>query len=206
MPCDSGCSRPSLVHHLTRQQLSDTRGEPNHAKTRLRRPARCPGLSLVAVSCGGDDDESTGTDVETTAAASTETSAAAPETTEAAVEIVLASRHQWLAGEGGPEGASLECGHDTARSCPTNSSLGPRDADCQGDPFTDPNYAGETYRRHHDHRLRNRDRRSDGIEYASEIQGVTRDGEKCEILRFVQGPSSTPVPTSTTTASPATSR
>lgn len=156
-------------------------------KTRLRRVgAVVLGLSLVAAACGGDDDdESTGTDVETTAAATTETTEAAPETTEAAVETTEA--------EAGAETTAAAGGGDTAGALAGMKGTTPlvqlsddfvarlqETPTAQATPFTDPNYAGETYDAITIIALAVEIAKDDGIAYASEIQGVTRDGEKCE--------------------------
>ncbi|MGD9702547.1 MAG: ABC transporter substrate-binding protein [Acidimicrobiia bacterium] len=147
-------------------------------KTRLRRVgAVVLGLSLVAAACGGDDDdESTGTDVETTAAASTETTAA-PETTEAAAEETTTS----AAASGDTEGALAGMKGTTPLVKLSDDFVAQlqETPTAKATPFTDPNYAGETYDAITIVALATEIAKSDGIEYASEIQGVTRDGEKC---------------------------
>ncbi|MEZ5273594.1 MAG: ABC transporter substrate-binding protein [Ilumatobacteraceae bacterium] len=136
-------------------------------KTRVRRAgALLVGLALVAVACG--DDEKT---TETTAAAETtaapETTAGAPETTEMAPETTGASM-----------GGDLEGFKGTTPLTPLGDDFKQRLLEVNPD-LVDFNYAAEGYDLTMIIALAAAKAGTDGIEYASEIQGITRDGEKC---------------------------
>lgn len=136
-------------------------------KTRVRRAgALLVGLALVAVACG--DDEKT---TETTAAAETtaapETTAGAPETTEMAPETTGASM-----------GGDLEGFKGTTPLTPLGDDFKQRLLEVNPD-LVDFNYAAEGYDLTMIIALAAAKAGTDGIAYASEIQGITRDGEKC---------------------------
>jgi ABC-type branched-subunit amino acid transport system substrate-binding protein len=177
-------------------------------RSRARRVgALIVGLSLVAAACGDDDDEATTADTEavtdteaagadtTTAAteAGADTTAAGADTTTAATDAATdttgAGTDTTTAGTGGGEG---ECGF--APSTTTDGAiagfsgttpLGEITEDffarlCGVDPnLEDLNYAAETYDAVTVIALAVAVAGDDGIAHASEINGVTRDGEKC---------------------------
>jgi len=131
-------------------------------KTRVRRfGALLVGLALVAAACG-DDEETTDTAAPTTEAAATETTeAAAPETTEAMAE-----------------GGDLEGFKGTTPLTPLGDDFKARLLEVDPD-LVDFNYAAEGYDLTLIIALAAAKAGDDGIAYASEIQGITRDGEKC---------------------------
>ena len=136
-------------------------------KTRVRRAgALLVGLALIAVACG--DDEKT---TETTAAAET---TAAPETTEGAPETT----------EMAPETTEMAMGGDlegfkgTTPLTPLGDEFKQRLLEVNPD-LVDFNYAAEGYDLTMIIALAAAKAGTDGIAYASEIQGITRDGEKC---------------------------
>ncbi len=139
------------------------------------------GLTLVAAACGSDEDgESSSTDAvsETTEAvtedteAVTETTEAMTEDTEAPAEAECGSAPSDitdgdLAGFSGTTPFGEITPEFIERLCEIDSSL------------TDLNYATETYDAVMISALAVLQAGTDGIEHAAEINGITRDGEKC---------------------------
>jgi len=123
------------------------------------------GLALVAAACGSDSDSA----AETTAApAETTAETAAPETT---AETTPAT-------DAPSAGGDLEGFKGTTPLTPLGDEFKAKLLEV--DPaLTDYNYAGEAYDLTIIMALAAEVAKSDGIEYASEILGVTRDGEKC---------------------------
>lgn len=139
-------------------------------KTRVRRfGALLVGLALVAGACGDDDSGSS----DTTAAP--ETSAAAPETTGAAPETTGAAPETTGAA---PEGGDLEGFKGTTPLTPLGDDFKARLLEVDPE-LVDFNYAAEGYDLTLIIALAVAKANDDGIAYASEIQGITRDGEKC---------------------------
>ena len=120
-------------------------------------------LSLVGAACGGDDSatEETVTE-EVTEETTEETASTCGSGTSDIVDGDLAG---WAGstpfGKGGADAAFIE------RLCSIDPTL------------TDLSYAAETYDAVTIIALAVEKAQSDGIEYASEINGITRDGEKC---------------------------
>lgn len=132
-------------------------------KTRVRRfGALLVGLALVAGACGDDDSGSS----DTTAAP--DTTAAAPETTGAAPETTGAAA----------EGGDLEGFTGTTPLTPLGDDFKARLLEVDPE-LVDFNYAAEGYDLTLIIALAVAKANDDGIAYASEIQGITRDGEKC---------------------------
>jgi ABC-type branched-subunit amino acid transport system substrate-binding protein len=131
--------------------------QKSHAR---RAGALIVGLALVAAACGSDDNAAT----ETTTAETTVTTTAstdAPETTVAAAE-----------------GGDLEGFTGTTPLTPLGDDF--KSKLLEVDPaLTDFNYAGEAYDLTTVMALAVELAKDDGIAYASEIIGITRDGEKC---------------------------
>ncbi|MDO9175435.1 MAG: ABC transporter substrate-binding protein [Actinomycetota bacterium] len=127
------------------------------------------GLALVAGACGDDDSGSS----DTTAAP--ETSAAAPETTGAAPETTGAAPETTGAA---PEGGDLEGFKGTTPLTPLGDDFKARLLEVDPE-LVDFNYAAEGYDLTLIIALAVAKANDDGIAYASEIQGITRDGEKC---------------------------
>jgi len=126
-------------------------------------------LSLIAAACGDDGDSGAETTaaVETTAAA-VETTAAPVETTAAPVETTAPAA----------AGGDLEGFKGTTPLTPLGDDFKTRLLEV--DPaLTDFNYAAEGYDLTTIIALAVAKAGDDGIAYASEIQGITRDGEKC---------------------------
>lgn len=121
-------------------------------------------LSLVGAACGGDDSATEETVTEETVAEETteETASTCGSGTSDIVDGDLAG---WSGstpfGKGGADAAFIE------RLCSIDPTL------------TDLSYAAETYDAVTIIALAVEKAQSDGIEYASEINGITRDGEKC---------------------------
>jgi ABC-type branched-subunit amino acid transport system substrate-binding protein len=143
------------------------------------------GLTLVAAACGSDDDsESSSTEAAATTEAveeETETTEAETETTEAETETTEAAA-----------GSEAECG--SSPSDTTDGDLAGFGATtpfgeitpefiarlCEVDPgLEDLNYATETYDAIMITALAVLQAGTDGIAHAAEINGITRDGEKC---------------------------
>jgi ABC-type branched-subunit amino acid transport system substrate-binding protein len=142
-------------------------------KTNVRRfGALLVGLALFAAACGDDDDDDAASDT-TAAAEGTEAPAdttAAPEGTEAPGTTA--------GGEGGAAG-TLAGLKGTTPLVELSEDFRTR-LDTIDPNLTDVNYAGETYDAVTIIALAVALAGSDGIEYASEINGVTREGEKCD--------------------------
>lgn len=139
-------------------------------KSRVRRAgALLVGLAMFAASCG-DDDETTDTAAPTTEAAAPETTEApAPETTEAAAPDTT---------EAEAAGGDLEGFKGTTPLTELGDDF--KDRLLALDPaLVDFNYAAEGYDLTMIIALAVAKADDDGIAYASEIQGITRDGEKC---------------------------
>jgi len=130
-------------------------------KSRMRTVgALLVGLALVAASCGDDEKESTDTAAETTVAETTvETD---PPATDPPAEA----------------GGDLEGFKGTTPLTPLGDDFKARLLEVDPD-LTDFNYAAEGYDLTMIIALAVAVAGDDGIAYASEIQGVTRDGEKC---------------------------
>ena len=153
--------------------------------TRVKRVgALLVGLSLVVAACGSDDEGSATTDAtETTDEMVEETTApdttddmteetTAPDTTDAAAEAECGSAPSTVTdGDLAGFGATTPFGEITpefiARLCEIDPSL------------EDLNYATETYDAIMITALAVLQAGTDGIEHAAEINGITRDGEKC---------------------------
>jgi ABC-type branched-subunit amino acid transport system substrate-binding protein len=122
-------------------------------------------LSLVGAACGGDDSATEETVTEETV--TEETVAEETESTcgSGTSDIVDGDLAGWSGstpfGKGGADAAFIE------RLCSIDPTL------------TDLSYAAETYDAVTIIALAVEKAQSDGIEYASEINGITRDGEKC---------------------------
>ena len=159
------------------------------------------GLAIVAAACGDDDDS--GSTATTTAATETtagsETSAAAEtteatETTEAedttttakATTTTGAGATTTVAGIPGEAGA-LEGFKGTTPLVELSQDF--KDRLLAINPsLIDYNYAAETYDAIDDHRPRRRSRpRTTASPTPSEINGITRDGEKCTDFATLQG-------------------
>ena len=140
------------------------------AKTTVRRVGTIVvGLSLFAAACGSDE----GGGADTTEAAGTE----APATTEAAATS-----------EAPPDTTAPAAGGDTAGALAGMKGTTPllelsqdfKDKLLVIDPaLQDFNYAAETYDAVNIIALAAQKAGTDGIDYAKEINGITRDGEKC---------------------------
>src|SRR4029078_4530986 len=140
------------------------------AKTTVRHVAALfAGLSLLAAACGSDN----GSSSDTTGAPATEapTTEAATATTEAAGASTSA------AAAGGTAGALAGMKGTTPL---VELSQGFKDKLLKVDPaLKDFNYAAETYDAVTIIALAAEKAKSDGIDYAKEINGITRQGEKC---------------------------
>jgi ABC-type branched-subunit amino acid transport system substrate-binding protein len=141
------------------------------AKTTVRRVgAFVVGLSLFAAACGSDDD---GGSADTTAAPASE----APATEAPATEAPATEAPTTEGGAGGTAGALAGMKGTTPLlelSQEFQDKLLAVDS-----ALTDFNYAAETYDAVNIIALAAQKAGSDGIEYAQEINGITRDGEKC---------------------------
>ena len=154
------------------------------------------GLSLVAAACGDDDDDATdATEAPSEATdAPTDETEAPTEETEAPTEETEAPSETTEAPTDGTEapGAADECGF--AASDVTDGAIsgfagttpfGELSEEffarlCEADPnLEDLNYGAETYDAVMIAALATAVAGDDGIAHASEINGVTRDGEKC---------------------------
>ena len=140
------------------------------AKTTVRHVAALfAGLSLLAAACGSDN----GSSSDTTGAPATEApTTAATATTEAAGASTTAA-----AAGGGTAGALAGMKGTTPL---VELSQGFKDKLLKVDPaLKDFNYAAETYDAVTIIALAAEKAKSDGIDYAKEINGITRQGEKC---------------------------
>ena len=165
-------------------------------KSRVRRVgALLVGLSLVAAACGDDEDDE-GTDATEAPSEGTEAPATTEATEDTASETTTAETTEettetTTAATDAPSGEA-ECG--IAPSDTTDGDLAgfggttpfgeltPEFLErlCEVDPaLIDLNYATETYDAIMISALAVAIAGDDGIAYASEINGVTRDGEKC---------------------------
>ncbi|CAN5141610.1 hypothetical protein BH18ACT4_BH18ACT4_02600 [soil metagenome] len=134
----------------------------------IRLLAMFAGLSLLAAACGDDDEGAGGT-----------TTAPAEESTTSEAE-----------GGGGDTEGQLEGMRGTTPLVDLSDDFRTR-LDAVDPDLTDINYAAESYDAVIVIALAAQIAGSDGIEYASEINGVTRGGEKCptyaECLALIQG-------------------
>jgi ABC-type branched-subunit amino acid transport system substrate-binding protein len=144
------------------------------AKTTVRRVgAFVVGLSLFAAACGSDDD---GGSADTTAAAGTEAPAAteapagteAPSTEPTGTDLPAGGTGGALAGLKGTTPLVELSSEFTDKLLAIDPDLG-----------TTFNYAAETYDAVNIIALAAEKAQTDGIDYAKEINGITRDGEKC---------------------------
>jgi ABC-type branched-subunit amino acid transport system substrate-binding protein len=181
-------------------------------RTRVRRVgALVLGLALVAAACGDDDDDdgaapdtTEGGAADTTAPAADTTAPAADTTAPAADTTAPAADTTAPASDTTAAGGADQCGF--AASDVTGGDLagfggttpyGEISEDffnrlCEVDPaLTDLNYAAETYDAVIITALAAAIAGDDGIAHASEINGVTRDGEKCttyaDCLALIEG-------------------
>jgi ABC-type branched-subunit amino acid transport system substrate-binding protein len=145
-------------------------------KSRVRRVgALLVGLALVATACGDDDDEPAATDAPVVTEAPATTEAEAPATTEAEAP---ATTEAVATTEGEAAGGDLEGFKGTTPLTPLADDFKARLLEV--DPaLVDYNYAAEAYDLTTIIALAVELAQDDGIAYASEIQGITRDGEKC---------------------------
>lgn len=121
-------------------------------------------LSLVGAACGGDDSATEETVTEETVTEETtaeETSTCGSATSDVVDGDLAGFSGSTPFGKGGADAAFIE------RLCSIDPTL------------TDLSYAAETYDAVTIIALAAELAQSDGIEYASEINGITRDGEKC---------------------------
>lgn len=138
------------------------------------------GVTMLAAACGGDDDGASDTTAPAeTSAPEAETSAPESETTAPGAETTAPSG----GGECGFAQSDVTDGDlDTFAGTTPFGKLTDEFLNrlCEVDPnLTDLNYATETYDAVIITALAVEVAKTDGIEYASEIVGVTRDGEKC---------------------------
>jgi len=142
------------------------------AKTTVRRvSAFVVGLSLFAAACGSDDD---GGSADTTAAAGTE----APATEAPASEAPATEPPASDAGAGGTAGA-LATMKGTTPLVELSTEFQDKLLAIDPELGTTFNYAAETYDAVNIIALAAEKAQTDGIDYAKEINGITRDGEKC---------------------------
>ena len=142
------------------------------AKTTVRRvSAFVVGLSLFAAACGSDDD---GGSADTTAAAGTE----APATEAPASEAPATEAPTSDAASGGTAGA-LAGLKGTTPLLELSTEFQDKLLAIDPELGTTFNYAAETYDAINIIALAAEKAKTDGIDYAKEINGITRDGEKC---------------------------
>jgi ABC-type branched-subunit amino acid transport system substrate-binding protein len=144
------------------------------AKTTVRRvSAFVVGLSLFAAACGSDDD---GGSADTTAAAGTEAPAAteAPSTEAPAGTEPTASDLPT-----GGTGGALAGLKGTTPLVELSQEFKDKLLAIDPDLGTTFNYAAETYDAVNIIALAVEKAQTDGIDYAKEINGITRDGDKC---------------------------
>jgi ABC-type branched-subunit amino acid transport system substrate-binding protein len=124
------------------------------------------GLALVAAACGSDSDSAA------------DTTAAPAETTAETAAPVETTAETTPATDAPSAGGDLEGFTGTTPLTPLGDEFKAKLLEV--DPaLTDFNYAGEAYDLTLIMALAAELAKSDGIEYASEIIGITRDGEKC---------------------------
>jgi ABC-type branched-subunit amino acid transport system substrate-binding protein len=144
-------------------------------KTNVRRfGALLVGVSLLAAACGDDDDDGGAAD----------TTAAAPEATEAPADTTAAPEGTEApattgAEEGGGAAGTLASMKGTTPLVELSQDFTARLLEVDPE-LADFNYAAETYDAVTIVALAAAIAETDGIEYASEINGVTREGEKCD--------------------------
>jgi branched-chain amino acid transport system substrate-binding protein len=127
------------------------------------------GLSLLAAACGSDE----GSSSDTTGAPATE-----PATTEATATTEAAGASTTAAAAGGGTAGALAGMKGTTPLVELSQDF--KDKLLKVDPaLQDFNYAAETYDAVTIIALAAEKAKSDGIDYAKEINGVTRQGEKC---------------------------
>ncbi len=129
------------------------------------------GLSLFAAACGSDDD---GGSADTTAAAGTE----APATEAPASEAPATEAPTSDAASGGTAGA-LAGLKGTTPLLELSTEFQDKLLAIDPELGTTFNYAAETYDAINIIALAAEKAKTDGIDYAKEINGITRDGEKC---------------------------
>ena len=142
------------------------------AKTTVRRvSAFVVGLSLFAAACGSDDD---GGSADTTAAPASE----APATEAPASEAPATEAPTSDAASGGTAGA-LAGLKGTTPLLELSTEFQDKLLAIDPELGTTFNYAAETYDAINIIALAAEKAQTDGIDYAKEINGITRDGEKC---------------------------
>jgi ABC-type branched-subunit amino acid transport system substrate-binding protein len=144
-------------------------------KTRARRiGALMVGLSLVAVACG--DDEDTPSDTSPASTAATETSGGDTSVVETTAPGDTTAPETTAGASGG--GGDLAGFKGTTPLTELSGDF--KDRLLEIDPaLVDYNYAAEAYDLTVIIALAAEKAKTDGIDYAKEIQGITRDGEKC---------------------------
>jgi ABC-type branched-subunit amino acid transport system substrate-binding protein len=141
------------------------------AKTTVRHVAALfAGLSLLAAACGSDK----GSSSDTTGAPATEAA-----TTEATATTEAAGASTTAAAAGGATAGALDGMKGTTPLVELGQEF--KDKLLKVDPsLKDYNYAAETYDAVTIIALAAEKAKTDGIDYAKEINGITRDGEKCK--------------------------
>lgn len=154
--------------------------------TRIRRSGVVlAGLALVLAACGSDDKSSdtTAAAATTTAAAATTTAAAATTTAASgATTTTKAAAATTTAGAGSTPAGTAGALEGFKGTTPLVDLPDDFKQQLLGvDPkLTDFNYAAETYDAITVIALAAEQAKTDGIEYASKINGITRDGTKCD--------------------------
>jgi len=159
-------------------------------KTRVRRAgALLVGLALVAAACGDDDDDAPSAATTEAPAATT----AAPATTEAPETTTAATTEAPATTEAGTEAPGTTAASGGGGELAGMKGTTPKGADvsawipavndfwvAKGNPeLTDFNYAAEAYDAVIVVALAVQKAQDDGSAHASEIVGITKDGEKC---------------------------
>ncbi len=147
-------------------------------KTRVRRVgALVIGLSMLAAACGSDEEEAAS---DTTEAAAETTEAAAETTAAEVVDTTVAATEDTEAAGSADTAGALEGIKGTTPLVELDASFTDRILTTpSGAGLTDFNYAGETYDAMVIIALAAEKAGTDGIDLAKEINGITRDGEKC---------------------------